>query len=393
MKKLLMFLLAALLILLPPLTVFAAEEETEGEETITTNTEKIISELDLEGLEELYGNAGELFQGNSLEDTLTELSKKGLASLSMEDALNAVFAMIKDSFAGNWRILVQVILVMIVMGILNNMRSSFGEEGVSETATWTGYVIICILLSSILVDCIATASDTIGKLSDGIETLTPVLMVLLTGMGDVTSSAVLSPVLTGLSGSIFMVAESVVIPLIIVYAVFTVISGVVTTIKLDSVCKLLESVVKWLLGIMFVVFIGIGALKGVSGAMIDGVYFKTAKFTVDKMVPIIGGMFSDTLETVMACSLIVKNAVGIVGLLAIAAVIARPLFALLANMFLMKLCAAAGDIFMDSSMTAILTGISKSILLLFVAVLTLSAMVFIFIAVIMGTADASVMIR
>ena len=150
---------------------------------------------------------------------------------------------------------------------------------------------------------------------------------------------------------------------------------------------------KWFLGIILVVFIGITTIKGLTGAAIDGLSFKTAKFTVDKMVPVIGGMFSETLDTLMACSLIVKNAVGVVGLILLVCALAAPLATLIVNLFLLKFAAAVAEPFSDERCVAMLSSMGNTVMLLFVTLLTCVAMAFIVITLLMGTADISMMMR
>lgn len=393
-----------LVFLLPSRTVFALdaaepsdaeseEKEASAEETLLEGTGDVIDDLDLSGIEDLYENASKAFGGVDLQQAIKALSKEGLTDLTVEQAINAVLAGLKDSLFGNWKYIAEILSILFIMSILKNLKSSFGESGVSEAATWAGYIMVGLLASAILIGCIGTAKNAMDTLGAGVESLTPILMVLLTGMGDLSSSAVLSPIMGGLTGGIFILVEKVIFPAILAGAVISLASGISNTLRLAAFSKLIESGVKWLLGILFVVFLGVTALKGLAGASLDGVYFKTAKYTVDKMVPVIGSMFSDTLETVMACSLIVKNAVGIVGLIALTCAIGVPLLSLMANMLLMRVGAAGAELFSDNACSGLLRSMSSTIQLLFLTLLTLLAMVFIYIAMVMGVADISAMVR
>ncbi len=52
-----------------------------------------------------------------------------------------------------------------------------------------------------------------------------------------------------------------------------------------------------------------------TSASIDGVAIRAAKYAVDNFVPVVGGMFSDTMDTLVGCTLIVKNALGVAAVL------------------------------------------------------------------------------
>ncbi len=369
------------------------EEQQAAEEMLLEGTFDVIDELDLSGLSDLYESASDAFGGADLEEAIQNLSEEGLTDFSVEQVLNAVWKALKERLLGNWKVAAEIIAILLLMGILKNMQSSFGQGGVSEAATWAGYIMVALLASLLLLECMRTTRSAIETLGSGMEALTPILMLLLTGMGGLSTSAVLSPVMAALTGGIFTLVDLFIFPAILAGAVLSLTAGVTSTLRLEALPKLIESGVKWLLGILFVVFLGITTLKGLTGASLDGVYFKTAKYTVDKMVPVIGGMFSDTLDTVMACSLIVKNAVGIVGLVALSCAIGVPLLSLLADMLLLRLAAAAADLFADEAASRLLTSISSTVLLLFLTLLTLLAMVFIYIAMVMGAADVSAMVR
>ncbi len=322
----------------------------------------------------------------------SSISQNGLSDLSAEQALNTIFGALFTELAGNWRFAAEILAMLLLMSLLRNMNSSFGSE-VSRAAFYAGYITVAGVAVAVLSDCVRICSDAVQLLCNAVEGVAPVLMLLLTGMGGSKTSGVLSPVLAGLTGSIFTVITTVVFPLILVYAVLSIASNFSTAIRLGKLAELVESVVKWLLGILFIVFLGVTALKGIAGASIDGISFKTAKYTVDKMVPVIGGMFSETLDTIMACSLIVKNAVGIVGLVSLVCLIGAPIATLAANQFLLKFSAAAAEPFAEKRSVNLLSAMGKTVQLLTVTLLACTAMAFIFLAVLMGAADMSMMVR
>lgn len=366
------------------------EQAENAQQALQEGMDEILSQLDLEALEEIY--QPEAFGGQTLEEAIHRIAQQGLTDLSAEQALNAVFQALLNEFAGNWRFAAEILGMLLLMSLLRNMNSSFGGE-ISNAAFYAGYITVAGIAVVILSDCVHICSNAIATLGSVIEGVAPVLMILLTGMGASGSSAVLSPVLAGLTGSIFSIITAVVFPIILIYAVVSIASNFSSAINLGKLAELLESIVKWMLGISFVIFLGVTTLKGIAGASIDGVSFKTAKYTVDKMVPVIGGMFSETLDTIMACSLIVKNAVGIVGLISLACLIGAPLATLVANQFLLKFSAAAAEPFAQKRCVDLLGAMGKTVQLLTVTLLACTAMAFIFLSVLMGAADMSIMVR
>ena len=368
----------------------AQQAETE-EESAELQIQQLIDGLELEDMEQLYRWSEPLFEGKSLKELLMELSRYGLQNLSQEQILDVLWEGLKEGIAQYWRPVGQMLVIVLISGIFRHLQLQ--QDSASAMADWMAYLLCCVLAAWILGECVGQVKSASVQMGEAIEDVTPVLTVLLTAMGSLQTSTVLSPLMAGLTGGTFHIVNKLVIPAILVKSILDLGTGMNSLIRLDGISKLIGSLVKWLLGILFVVFLGVTALKGIAGASLDGVYFKAAKFTIDKTVPIIGGMFSDTLDTLMACGAVVKNSVGIVGLLSMTMLLLAPLCGLMSYMFLMKIAAAAAGLFGGQGTSQMLERMSEAIKLLLAALLCMLLMAFIFFAVMMGTADAGLMLR
>ena len=368
----------------------AQQAETE-EESAELQIQQLIDGLELEDMEQLYRWSEPLFEGKSLKESLMELSRYGLQNLSQEQILDVLWEGLKEGIAQYWRPVGQMLVIVLISGIFRHLQLQ--QDSASAMADWMAYLLCCVLAAWILGECVGQVKSASVQMGEAIEDVTPVLTVLLTAMGSLQTSTVLSPLMAGLTGGTFHIVNKLVIPAILVKSILDLGTGMNSLIRLDGISKLIGSLVKWLLGILFVVFLGVTALKGIAGASLDGVYFKAAKFTIDKTVPIIGGMFSDTLDTLMACGAVVKNSVGIVGLLSMTMRLLAPLCGLMSYMFLMKIAAAAAGLFGGQGTSQMLERMSEAVKLLLAALLCMLLMAFIFFAVMMGTADAGLMLR
>ena len=65
-------------------------------------------------------------------------------------------------------------------------------------------------------------------------------------------------------------------------------------------------------------------VSGVIAGSTDAVTVKAAKFTMSSLVPVVGGILSDAAETVLAGARILKNAVGVFGMLAVLCMCVAP---------------------------------------------------------------------
>ena len=73
----------------------------------------------------------------------------------------------------------------------------------------------------------------------------------------------------------------------------------------------------WLLGIVLTIFVGLISLEGTLASSIDGITAKTAKAAVSSMIPVVGKILGDSVDSVLGCGLVLKNALGVVGVIVI----------------------------------------------------------------------------
>jgi stage III sporulation protein AE len=101
----------------------------------------------------------------------------------------------------------------------------------------------------------------------------------------------------------------------------------------------------WCLKTLMYVFTGYMSITGVITGTADAAAVKSAKLTISGVVPVVGGILSDASETVILGAGVMKNAVGIYGLLAIAAICITPFLQIGVQFLLLKLTAAVCGVF------------------------------------------------
>lgn len=84
-------------------------------------------------------------------------------------------------------------------------------------------------------------------------------------------------------------------------------------------------------------------MQGITSATYDGISFKAAKYALGNSVPMIGGFLSGGLDLVLAGGVLIKNSVGMCGILLLVIVIAAPLVQLVVYNLFLKLTAAVTE--------------------------------------------------
>ena len=71
----------------------------------------------------------------------------------------------------------------------------------------------------------------------------------------------------------------------------------------------------------------------------DGITAKTAKTVVSSAIPVVGKILGDAVDTVLGCGIVLKNAVGIVGVVIIIGICLGPILKLALTMISYKILA------------------------------------------------------
>ncbi len=118
---------------------------------------------------------------------------------------------------------------------------------------------------------------------------------------------------------------------------------------------------KWLvtsvLTSVLLIFVGYLTVSGVIAGSADAVSVKAAKFAVSGLVPVVGGILSDAAETVLAGAGILKNAVGVFGMLVVLCMCVAPFLQLGIHYLVYKLTSALSATVSSGRVAGLIDGI------------------------------------
>ncbi len=401
MKKTWIVLLCAFCLLMAPGSVRAQDfiESAVGEsieEEIADNIGHALSSADLYEIESYYNAYAKTLEpltgGASLNNFIEKLATGG-ADFEISSVFSLIFGALFNGLQQSMPSIVQIIVVALLFSVITHFTPNFGSSGVSKTARTAQYVIIGTMTIGILVCAFSVGADAINAMTGFTADFFPLLLTLLTALGGITSSAILSPAAVFLTTGVSLFYQNFIMPLVIVLTVFTIINHFSASVKLNGFCGLLKSIIKWGIGISFTVFAGIFAIQGLLGSTFDGLSIKAAKFTISKLVPIVGTMFSESADVLISSALLIKNAVGIAGIIIIIGAVISPVCALLGHYFLFKLAGAVLEPIAGGSMGRFSEDAAGVLLLLFAAVAAAAVMFFVTTAVILGAGNSNIMLR
>jgi stage III sporulation protein AE len=290
----------------------------------------------------------------------------------------------------NAELLGGILLLSVLAAMLESLQSAFERQTVSEVAYAMIFLVLLVMAIGSFTEAVGYARHAIQSMNDFMLATVPLVVALLAASGALASAAFFQPVLLFSVHLISNVVFLVVFPLIFFAAVLDIVSALSPRYKLTRLAGLLRTVGVAALGLALSAFIGVTSVQGLGKGIADGVALRTAKFTVSTFVPVIGKAVADAAETVASASLLVKNAVGIAGLVVIACIALFPALKILALSFIYNGSSALMQPLGDTPMVACLGALGKSLILVFASVAAVALMFFLTICILLVSANLAV---
>lgn len=331
-------------------------------------------------------------QGEPLKEWLLKLAA-GEAGLDGETLLHGLFQKLLGAVSASlWR-MGRLLIPAVFFGILDRLRSAFSHEALGEALHSGCFLLLVGFLVQDLQAYMALAGENIARMADLMQGLFPLLLTLLAAVGATAGAAFFQPAVVAACGTMTALVRSVTLPLALSGALTTLLGRLSPRMHVKKLSLLFQSAAKWTLGVGFTVFLSVTALQSLGTAAADGVSLRTAKYAVDHFVPVVGGMFADTMDTLVGASLLIKNALGITGLSLLLMTAAGPLVQTLGALLLYRAGAALLEPVSPERFSGCLQDFSGVMMLLFVIQLTVGAMFLLLVAQMLVVGNLTVMLR
>ena len=369
-----------LLIVLIPLVCTAEDAEKQ----VRAGIENVMDGLDFDQAADIALDVPGWPEHRSLEETVRALA--GGESFSADDALTAVLGAFAKEVGALFQMMLSVMLPVVLASLLIHTLTP-QSDSLSTMSKSACFVLVLMPVIVMTLGELTHTKQTIVTMTRHMESLLPMLLTLLTALGGSASSAFLHPMVAAASGSM------VFLRLVMCTCAVTAVNHLSDRTHLTRMAQLLRGAVCWLLGVSFTVFLGAMSLQGVTSASIDGVAIRAAKYAVDNFVPVVGGMFSDTMDTLVGCTLIVKNALGVAAVLVLIGALIGPMIRTLAIVFMLRLSAALLEPIADGDIVCAIGDFSRTIVLFFITMLCVGTMYFLLIVQVLLVGNLTVLLR
>ena len=382
MKKAYIILLIAIITYIFP-TVSKAE--TDAESILSSQSDSL-------GISTFLSDSEKYTEETFGEIDISELFTKSLTgNVDNSTIMNIVFSLLGENIKTALTTIASVMVVVIIHSILKAISENLGNENVSKIAYYIEYILIITLVMTNFSSIINEMKQAVQNLTGFANTLIPLMITLMITTGNIVSSGMLQPILLLLITFISNFMTNILIPIALVSTALGIISKISDQAQVGKLSKFLNSSMVWILGTVLTLFVSITSLEGGLTASVDGVTAKAAKTAISSVVPVIGSILGDAVNTIVGCSNIIKNAVGIVGIVVILAICLKPILELAVLTVTYYLGAALCQPIADEKVVGILEQMGGTFKIFLAVMFALTALLIIGIAIVMKISNSGIM--
>ena len=384
MKKAYIILLIAIITYIFP-TVSKAETNAETESILSSQADSL-------GISTFLSDSEKYTKDTFGDIDISELFTKSITgNIDNSTIINIVFSLLGENIKTALTTIASVMVVVIIHSILKAISENLGNENVSKIAYYIEYILIITLVMTNFSTIITEMKEAVQNLTGFANTLIPLMITLMMTTGNIVSSGMLQPILLLLITFISNFMTNILIPIALVSTALGIISKISDQAQVGKLSKFLHSSMIWILGTVLTLFVSITSLEGGLTASVDGVTAKAAKTAISSVVPVIGSILGDAVNTIVGCSNIIKNAVGMVGIIVIIAICIRPILQLAVLTVTYYLGAALCEPIADEKVVGILEQMGGTFKIFLAVMFALTALLIIGIAIVMKISNSGIM--
>ena len=359
-----------------------------------TEDEVINSQMDSFNISSFIDEANK-YSNNILKDIdIHELLNNAIkGEVDTNQLLKNIFPILGTEIKEALKVMGSILIIVLIHSVLKSISDNLNNKSVAQITYYVQYILIATVIMTNFSSIITLSKEAVGNMISFIQLLFPLLMTLMLASGSVVSVNLVQPIILFIINLISNIFQSIIIPIILVGTALAIVSKISDRIQIDKLSKFLKSSSVWVIGILLTIFVGVLSIEGTLGSSVDGITAKTAKAAVSSFIPVVGKVLGDAVDTVIGCSAILKNAIGIVGVIVVIAICITPILKLAIITIIYHLTAALCEPIADSKIVSLITQMADTFKILLAILCSISVMLIIGITLVINISNTGLMYR
>lgn len=244
-----------------------------------------------------------------VENFLAEpgVSAEEFQGFSLMDLVKGAVEAAKDQVGQPLRLLVQILGAALLGAAALALAPQKEWQQPLESICVLGMFAFSLQPALGLVD---TVSSCVLQWQTYLVSFVPVFSGVLVSCGQPGQAAVYGGMFLTMAAFSAQLIATAALPVLQVYLALNTAAGLCSVGGLSDGCSLLAKAVKWLLGLLSILFSAVLGLQSALAQNADSLALKTGQFLVSSSIPIVGSVASDAMSSVLSGLKVLKGSLG-----------------------------------------------------------------------------------
>jgi len=334
-----------------------------------------LEDLDFSEIDSILENSN--YNGFSFKHIVEDICNNDFQAKGLlRQALESIF----NEFISNKSYIFNILFLAVFSASLKILLPDNNKQ-VSDISIFIIYAIMIITIYSIFKTAVSVSYKAINSTVDLYMAVIPVLLPLIAAVTGSLSSGIYYEIVIMMVACVNIVFKDILINVTRAAYMVSMVNILTEGGRFTKLGEILTRAVKFCCKLVLTVFSGLSCVKTILGQSTDTVkknlFYKSAKF-----IPAVGDSIEAVSQTVVAAGNVIKNAVGIAGIIVLIMTISAPLLQLVSVTLMLKILAAVIEPLADKQLVSIIDT-SGNILGLLCLIVTVQCSLFIMMTAIM----------
>lgn len=259
---------------------------------------------------------------------------------------------------------VSLLIIVIVCAMAEGVRGAGSPIGELNVCIIAGALAITAVSADQVSGMMGLGRSTIDRMQGFSAVLLPIAAACAAATGAPTAAAVRQVSIALFSNLLLTLIDRLLVPLVYAYVVACTAHAAVGNSGLDKVAGLLKWVVERTLTILLVLFVTYLTVSGAVAGTTDATALKVTKLAISTVIPVVGGIISNAAQTILVGAGLLKNTVGLFGMLAVLGICIVPFLQLGVQYLTYKFCGTLAATLADNRLVKLIDSLGTAFALI-----------------------------
>lgn len=282
--------------------------ETNGQETVTDTPDW--SDYDYKDIDKILEESS--YNSVTFEDIVDSIYSDN----SAKNSGKKIVQYITEVISSNRNDCMKILVLCILSAFINVFGPFFNKQQLTESTLSVIAISLITILFVVFIQASDTAYSTLTSIINLYKAISMVFLPAISASGAIISKVVYYQIIIAMIAVSNIFFKNVLLKANKIYLIISLCDCIDKEAHMDKACNLIKKGVKWCCYTILTVFLGLNTIKSILTPVQDTVNSKGI-FMGISLIPGIGDTAQVLSNTILASSALIKNAIGVSGIIAI----------------------------------------------------------------------------